>query len=100
MVGDYANYIDAYETFQAIPQTNLSYTRNPNHVLQVNVQSVKRDPSYREHEPFSRVDDHCQLWEDNPQVGPYVTYFEQVSYIFRRRYVSFLSGYYQSHRFE
>ena len=100
LIGDYANYIGADETFQIIPQASLSYARNPNHVLQVNIQSSKRDPSYWEREPFSRADDRYQLWEGNPQIRPYVTYSGQVNYIFKQRYVFFLSGYYQPLRFE
>lgn len=100
LIGDYANYIGADETFQIIPQASLSYARNLNHVLQVNIQSSKRDPSYWEREPFSRSDDRYQLWEGNPQIRPYVTYSGQVNYIFKQRYVFFLSGYYQPHRFE
>ena len=100
LIGDYANYIGAEETFQIIPQANLSYARNPNHVLQVNIRSIKRDPSYWEREPFSRSDNRYQLWEGNPQIRPYVVYSGQVNYIFKQRYVFFLSNNYQPHRFE
>lgn len=80
--------VNKEERWNVFPQLGLTYYKIPAHVWQLSLVSDKVYPSYWElHGGNSYLNTYSMIL-GNPQLRPYKSYYAQLSYIFKQRYVA------------
>lgn len=76
-----------WDDFAFFPNTSLSYTFSPYHILQFNLSSDKTYPSYWSINPQTTYLNAYSVIQGNPSLKPSRSYDGQLLYIFRQKYI-------------